>query len=102
MVSVLITHSFSLLPYFLGVEPYICDVEGAMHRNYSDMTTLSNRVSMLNPGWRDELTPELERQRFEQAIAMCKQDFMMHADYIVNVSLFLCYSFLLHSIQHNL
>ena len=56
-----------------------------MHRNYSDMTTLSNRVSMLNIGWQEDLTPELERQRFEQAIAMCKQDFLMNANFVVNV-----------------
>ena len=49
------------------------------------MTTLSNRVSMLNIGWQEDLTPELERQRFEQAIAMCKQDFLMNANFVVNV-----------------
>ena len=88
-----------MLSFFLfllsisGIDQY---PPGTVRPLYKDFTSLSSRVSQLNVQWYEDFSLELQRERFEKAIAICKEAFLTHAQWVVRVCfpcfLFLCIS----------
>lgn len=52
---------------------------------FHDNTTLSMRVNLLNVQWYEELTPEKTMQRFMQAVEICRDEFISHSKWVVEV-----------------